>query len=57
MATLEYSDLNGYGMVHAPMISIYLFNALGDTPINPICMVSPFGTFHFGTNIALFGME
>ena len=57
MKTIEYSDLTGHGVVQANTISIYVYGNVRDEPVNPIIMIGPLGTFHFGTNRVLFVLE
>ena len=57
MQTVIYSDTNGYGTVHAHSISIYVYDPLYQGPINPVALLSPFGTYHFGMNRVLFQMD
>ena len=57
MQTFNYSDINGYGTVHANSISIYVYNPPYEVPTNPITLISSFGTHHFGMNRVLFQMN
>ena len=57
MQTFNYSDINGYGTVHAHSISIHVYDPPYDGPTNPIALLSSFGTYHFGINRVLFQMD
>ncbi|KKL57030.1 hypothetical protein LCGC14_2239480 [marine sediment metagenome] len=57
MQTVIYSDVNGYGTVHAHSIAIYVYSPEYGGPINPIALLSPFRTYHFGTNRVLFQID
>ena len=57
MQTVNYTDINGYGMVHAFGISISLLGYRSDSPVNPIAFLSVYGTYHFGSNQVSFQMD
>ncbi len=57
MQTINYTDINGYGTVHAFGISIYLLGYKLDGPVNPIIFLSVYGTYHFGSNRVSFQMD
>ena len=57
MQTINYANIDGYGTVHAPTISIHVSGYYFDKPINPIILIGSTGTFHFGTNRVLFQMD
>ncbi|KKK82905.1 hypothetical protein LCGC14_2798710 [marine sediment metagenome] len=57
MKTIDYSDVFGYGTVHAHTISIHVYDPPYDGPTNPIALISSFGTHHFGMNRVLFQMN
>ena len=57
MQEFKYSDVHGYGTVYTHSICIYLS---GDSPyehVNPLALLSPFGTFHFGIHTVHFTMD
>ena len=56
MQTINYIDINGYGMVHAFEISISLLGYRSDRPVNPIALLSVYGVYHFGSNRVSFQM-
>ena len=57
MITLKYSDHNGYGVVHAMNIAVYMSGARDGEPVNPIFLMGYTGTLHFGTNKVIFWMD
>ena len=55
MFSLKYSDKNGHGEVHASSICVYVTGSeINYMPVNPIFLISPYGTYYFGDNIVLF---
>jgi len=57
MLTISYTDVYGYGMVSAGMISIHVYGDSTEKITNPICLIGDTGTFHFGINRVTFQMD
>jgi len=59
MVEFRYSDTHGYGTVYAHSISIYLYESdeYKYQHVNPIALLSPFGTFHFGIHTVRFQID
>ena len=57
MVMINYSDVHGYGTVYAQSISIYLSGDGQYEHVNPIALLSPFGTLHFGIHTVHFMMD
>ena len=57
MHEFNYSDVHGFGMVYAHSICIHLSGSGPYEHVNPIALLSPLGTFHFGTHTVHFEMD
>ena len=57
MKTIDYSDVFGYGTVHAHTISVSIYGYSTDEITNPIFIMGSTGTYHFGINRVKFQMD